>query len=232
MSSQFSVQELAIAITAKDLNPAALNPDFFKYSNVIPKDWKLAKKPVYTSRLVQLLFQNGVGIIAEPNRIVFVEAIANKPIDTVEVAHIAIQCVEKLPGIGYQAVGINPRGHATFPDDEARQYIADTLLALGGWQDFGESPTKAAIQLSYVLEQVSLTVSVSDVSLRSQEGNAIDAVMFSGNFNYAISGEDSTKRLAALTRSISNWQSDLDRYQKLIEEKFLHKSSTLELASA
>lgn len=67
MSQALFVQEIGISIAAKDLNPSALNPDFLKYSDIIPSDWELARPPVYTNRMVQIVFKNGLSLIAQPH---------------------------------------------------------------------------------------------------------------------------------------------------------------------
>ncbi|MFN6033580.1 MAG: hypothetical protein ACK48B_05940, partial [Dolichospermum sp.] len=67
MSNSLQISEIAISIVAKNLNPAVLNPDFLKYTGIIPADWELANQPVYNNNLVQLVYKNGVGIIVQPN---------------------------------------------------------------------------------------------------------------------------------------------------------------------
>lgn len=72
------IQELAIAITAKSLNPAMLTVDFLKYSGIVPPDWELNGQPVLNPNYAQVNFQNGIGIVAQPRKITFVEMI-NSP---------------------------------------------------------------------------------------------------------------------------------------------------------
>jgi hypothetical protein len=63
------IQELAIAIIAKNINPTVLNTDFLKYTGVIPSDWELERSPVYANGVAQIIFSNGLAIVAQPNRI-------------------------------------------------------------------------------------------------------------------------------------------------------------------
>jgi len=78
MSNSLQLSEIAIALVAKDLNPAVLNPDFLKYTGIIPTDWELANQPIYNNNLVQLVYKNGVGIIVQPNRLNVLEMIGGK----------------------------------------------------------------------------------------------------------------------------------------------------------
>lgn len=253
MDKKFSVQELAIAITAKNLNPTALNPDFLKYSDIVPESWELARPPVYSERLVRLLFKNGVGIVAEPNRLVFVEAIGNKskeislsttpdtPSGVIEIPELACRCVQKLPNMSYQAVGINPKGYSIFSSEQAaHQYVSTTLLADGDWQSFGTAPMKASLQLSYPLEQGQLNLAINEVSLRSSlggsspspESESLPAILFSGNFNFNIQNDIKTERLNALQHYINNWETHLEAYKSLIENQFLQAVPAVDIASA
>ncbi|MGH2414087.1 MAG: hypothetical protein ACRDEA_10425, partial [Microcystaceae cyanobacterium] len=57
------IQEIAINISAKNLNPTMLSEDFLKFSGIIPSDWELGKQPVLSPTLAQVSFQNGVSIV-------------------------------------------------------------------------------------------------------------------------------------------------------------------------
>lgn len=228
MNQTIQIQELAIAITAKNLNPNIVNLDFLKYSNIISSDWELARQPVYTKTLTQLVFQNGIAIVAQPNRIVFAEAIdATKDIQELQVSQLASKYVEKLPNIEYQAVGINPKGFANFTDSNAAsQYMLNNLLASGEWRQFGKAPIKAAIQLAYTLEDSQLNLTINEGLLRVSEENSIPVVLFAGNFNYNIPSDKPEERLQNLHQILHNCQSNLDSYKELVNDKFL--SSQLE----
>ncbi|NJM24081.1 MAG: hypothetical protein HC907_38700 [Richelia sp. SM1_7_0] len=78
MNKTVEIQEIAIAITAKDLNPNVVNLDFLKYSNIISSDWQLARPPVQTKNLTQLVFENGIAIVTQPNRIILQKLLIKK----------------------------------------------------------------------------------------------------------------------------------------------------------
>jgi len=40
MNPNLQLQELAISIKAKDLNPTVINPDFLKYTGIVPNEWE------------------------------------------------------------------------------------------------------------------------------------------------------------------------------------------------
>lgn len=222
MNKAVQIQELAIAITAKNLKHNVVNLDFLKYSNIISSDWELARPPVYTNSMTQLIFQNGIAIVVQPNRIVFAEAIDKKDIQEVQISQLAAKYIEKLPNIEYQAVGINPKGFVTFTESNgATQYLLNNMLASGDWREFGNTPVKAAIQLAYTLEDCQLNLTINEGLLKVSEVKSIPAVLFSGNFNYNIAVGNQETNLHLLSQILHNWKSNLEIYQELINDKFL-----------
>jgi hypothetical protein len=221
MNTKLDIQEVAIAIAAKNLNPNALNLDFLKYSDIIPADWELAKPPVYSNGLVQLLFNNGLSIVAQPNRVTLAEAVGTRKYEEVQVAKIANQLVEKLSQVEYQAVGINPRSFVSF-DSEARayQYLCNTLLSPGSWQELGEGRMSAALQLSYPLKRGQLNLSINQANIQFPE-KIVAAILFSGNFNYPLSGNTLAEQRQDLRQLVQNWQGALETFTTLLTEKFL-----------
>jgi hypothetical protein len=227
MRSNLTLQELAIAITAKNLNPTVLNPDFLKYTDIIPSDWEPARPPIYTNQSVQIVFQSGVAIVAQPNRVIFLEALNDKTLQNVQVAAIAGRYVEKLPNVEYEAVGINPKGYVTFPEPNgAYQYFLENILASGSWQRFGQAPVKAAVQLAYTLERSQLNLTINEATLQLPEEQALPAVLFSGNFNYEITANSRDDRLQETQRFLESWQADLETFRSLIDTQFLQQPAT------
>lgn len=221
MSQGLEIQELAIAIIAKNLNPTVINPDFLKYTGIIPADWELAKQPVYTNGVVQIFFSTGVGIIAQANNVTILEAIGAKPLEEIHISKITQQLVEKLSQVEYQRIGINPRGFITFNSEvEAYQYINGRLLAPGSWQEFEGGKVNAALQLSYPLKRGILNLSINQANVQFPDKVAA-AILFSGNFDYSLLGNTPIERLQDLQHIVQNWQDSLNTFQRLLVEKFL-----------
>lgn len=61
--------------------------------------------------LLTIVFENGLRLIAEPSRVMFVEEIGDKPLDLIQAGTVAGKYVETLKLADYQAVGINFRSH-------------------------------------------------------------------------------------------------------------------------
>jgi hypothetical protein len=231
MSNSLQISEIAVSIVAKNLNPAVLNPDFLKYTGIIPADWELANQPVYNNNLVQLIYKNGVGIIVQPNRLNVLEMIGPKTPVEIQVAAIASQLIEKLSQIEYQAVGINPKGFVGFASaEDAYHYICGKLLSPGSWQEFGGSKVNASLELSYPLKRGVLNLAINQVNVQSGE-QVTPAILFSGNLNYPLLGNTITEKIQDLQQVIGNWQNDVKTFQELLVEKFLPLSSPVQAIS-
>lgn len=225
MSQSLTTQELGIIIAAKNHTPTVLNPDFLRYSGIVPTQWELARQPIYTQSVSQVAFTNGVVIVAEPGRVIFIEAIEDKAIGEIVVAEIAKKYIQTLPNIEYEAVGLNPRSYITFEQqqDTARQYIANTLLSTGAWQEIGTAPVRATLNLAYTLERCPLYLTVSEAALRNPDETSTPIVLFNGSFSYQVIGETTSERIVNLHQILDNWQADLSNYQNIINNNFLTK---------
>jgi hypothetical protein len=231
MTNSLQISEIAVSIVAKNLNPAVLNPDFLKYTGIIPADWELANQPVYNNNLVQLIYKNGVGIIVQPNRLNVLEMIGPKTPVEIQVAAVASQLIEKLSQIEYQAVGINPKGFVGFASaEDAYHYICGKLLSPGSWQEFGGSKVNASLELSYPLKRGVLNLAINQVNVQSGE-QVTPAILFSGNLNYPLLGNTITEKIQDLQQVIGNWQNDVKTFQELLLEKFLPLSSPVQAIS-
>ncbi|WP_013334634.1 hypothetical protein [Gloeothece verrucosa] len=223
MTQSLTTQELVIVVAVKNNNPTILNADFLKYSGVVPAEWELARPPVYTNQVVQIIFQNGISIAAQADRIMFLEAIGTKNLNTLEVAEVAYKYIEALPRAEYQAVGINLRSYVGYENDAdgAYQYICNKLLSAGKWQNYGDTPAKASINYFYNLENRQLSLSVNEATLQFPEQVTLPVVLFSGNFSYDLGESEPKERLKNIGEIIANWKEDLNTYTNLINEGFL-----------
>ncbi|MEH1863766.1 MAG: hypothetical protein V7K69_01820 [Nostoc sp.] len=231
MSQSLNIQEIAIAIVAKQYNPTILTPDFLKYSGIVPIEWELAQQPVLTNSNAQVVFQNGISIIAQVNRIIFTEVIATKESTDVEIPALVRKYVETLAQVDYQGVSINFRGHVFFeqPNNTARNYIFGTLLNPGPWHEFGIAPVQAAMRFNYTLEGTQMSLDINQGGLQLPDQTVRPIVLFTATFNHPIVQEEQSQRLAALSEIITNWRTDIEAYKELVNTKFLNSPYQLNL---
>jgi hypothetical protein len=223
MTASLTVQDLAIVFAVERQDPTLLSPEFLRYSGIVPTEWEVAQQPVRTPQAAQVRFENGVTIVAYPNQVVFAQSLAAAQ-ESVEIPAIAQRYSEVLRNMTYQGVGINVRGYVPFAgqgQDAAHQFLFDSLLAKGDWQNFGEAPVQAFLNLNYQLEHCQLGLSVNEAALQLPETESFPILLFAGNFNYALAGSSEIERLHSLTAAVSNWQQDLRTFEELVCQKFL-----------
>ncbi len=220
-------QELAIVVSVKTQNPTILNEDFLKQSGIIPSDWKLAREPIYTDRVAQIVFENGFSIAAQPDRVMFLEAIGDKEIDTISAGEVAQKYVATLKLADYQAVGINFRSYVAHNSPEAAsEYINSQLLAAGSWQQYGIGAVRASVNLVYDLSERQLNLAINEASIQFPEQPATPVVLFAGNFSYDASNISADDKATEIARVIGNWKQDLTEYTALITERFTAASDS------
>lgn len=219
MNQTLEIQELAIVITAKDYDPSLLNPGFLRYSGIIPEDWELARQPVVSNRGSQIVFNNGVYIAAQPNRLMFVEALNNKEDkQNALIPQLVRKYVEILRTIKYQAIGINLKGYTTRTNTtvESNNYLIDELIQPGEWLQCGTKPVKTGLNLLFSYDDKQLNLSINEAGLKLPESEQVPVVLYSGNFNYDLSDKKAEDVLPTLNSIIDNWQQDLEIYTEVV----------------
>ncbi len=218
------IREIALNFAVKQFDPSMLTEQFIKFSGIVPSDWELGRQPVVNRGAAQLVFKNGVSIVAQPRSISFLESMNNdKPPEEVVAAKIANTFAEKLPNADYQAVTVSPKFLIPLPKqtDGARKFITETLLAQGSWQDFGKSPVQAGIDLLYQFESCQLNLKVNQAVLQLPGQQSVSALLFSGNFNYRLDNPDAGERIKHAQQILDAWQSDLNTFSSMVYDRFL-----------
>jgi hypothetical protein len=222
-----TVQELALVIAVNNHDPLMVGEAFLKQTGIIPSDWQLAQKPYLSQQATQLVFDNGMSIVAEPERIVFSQALAERELSTIKIGEIASKYAAILKKADYQGIGINFRSFIPQISYEAAQtYISQYVLAPASWQQIGTAPVRANVNLNFSLNGRQLTLSINPAAIQFPVGEAtlkelgepMPVILFGGNFGYPL---DAADKLAQLTETIERWHVDLSEYQQLIDRHFL-----------
>jgi hypothetical protein len=223
--SKLITQEIAIVIAVPVEDPTMLNEKFLKQAGIIPIDWQLEREPVYSDRVAQIMFTNGLSIVAQPDRLMFLEIVGDKSIETLRAGEVAQKYIATLKMADYRSVGINFRSYAPQNSpDGATAYINRELLAAGSWQQYNHSKVRASVNLNYDLGDRQLNLSIDAATIQFPTPLTHPAVVFSGTFSYdptASSGD----RVAKISAIISNWQQELNEFNSFITDKLLSATS-------
>jgi hypothetical protein len=218
-----TVQELALVIAVKNHDPLMVGEAFLKQTGIIPSEWELAQQPYLSQQATQLVFTNGMSIIAEPERVIFSQPLVDKALNSIEVGEIASKYAAILKKADYQGIGINFRSFIPQPSHEAAQaHISQHVLAPASWQQVGEAPVRANVHLNFSLSGRQLALSINPAAIQFPEKEPMPVILFGGNFGYQL---DPTDKLAQLTQIITNWQTDLIEYHQLITQHFVTKQA-------
>ena len=218
---KINLQELAIVIAVNEIDPTLVTPEFLKYSQIIPTDWELAGQPARNFQGSQVTFQNGITVIAQPQRISFAELAVDKPAAGLEIPKLAAKFVNVLPNLSYVGVGINLRGYIDFGTDRhlAREFMFQNLLAPGAWQQLGNAPVQAGVNLGYVFDERRLNLTINEASIQVAQEQVHSIALFAGNFDYDIINTTApVEHVQRIDRVVTNWQRDLDLYQEVVSQ--------------
>lgn len=171
MVGPFVIRELAIVVVGRNHNPTILNPDFLRFNEIVPSDWELARPPLCTELIAQVVFGNRLSVVSQQDKIIFSEAFSVDGTGPVETPGVAQRYLNTVPHVDYQAVGVNPNGYVTFEDQAAvLAFAKDRFLAKGPWLGFGDGLHGAGIRFSYEVEGRTLNLSL-DAGCRQSTGN-------------------------------------------------------------
>lgn len=226
--SKLITQEIAIVIAVSVQNPTMLNEDFLKQAGIIPIDWQLEREPVYSDRVAQIMFTNGFSIVAQPDRLMFLEIVGDKSIEALQAGEVAQKYVAALKMADYRSVGINFRSYAPQNSpDAATTYINNELLTAGNWQQYDRSKVSASVNLNYDLGDRQLSLSIDAATIQFPTPLAHPAVVFSGTFSYDTTAS-SGDRVTKIAEIIGNWQQELNELNSFIAARLLSATSDLQ----
>jgi hypothetical protein len=224
MNKTVDIQRLEFVLAVKDQNSAILNPEFLKDSGIVPVDWELAQPPARTEDKVLVAFQNGVYILHQSNLVAFLENTSTKTADELEVPQLVHRYLKRFPQVNYQAVGMNLEGYTTFDTkDRARSYLLETLLMSNHRHESDQDIVQAVTNFTYRLDHGLLTLTIRNTVLELSEAETLPVILFPANFHRDIAEIPQAERLHILSQIIANWETDVERYQDIVNERFLSK---------
>jgi hypothetical protein len=181
MNKQLELTELALVIFAPNYDPTLLNPGFLRYSGIVPHDWQLAQEPVSSRQGSQVVYSNDVNIIAQPNRLIFAENLANVNLENINSPQIACRYIENLWQLDYQAIGIDFRSYVTLNAEGESEYLLKNFISDGPWQQVGDSKVGAKLSFTYDFPDRRLNLEIIQGYLQLPESEKVPALLFNGN---------------------------------------------------
>ncbi|MEH1892183.1 MAG: hypothetical protein V7K92_22935 [Nostoc sp.] len=222
LGKNVEVRDFSLVVMADKQNPSILNPDFLKYNQIVPPDWELAMPPICTPPVSQVVFKNGVNIVAQSDRLTFWEVLDADNL-VFEIPEIVCKYIDIVPYVDYRAVGININAHIIKEEKEDNQdTVLAKLIASGKWKQFqGKSPN-TVVQFTYPLDNGSFTISIQEVVIsKIQNNELVPVINFSANFHRDLIKTNYLERVSYLKNIIQSWKTDFDIFIFFVEEAFL-----------
>lgn len=190
------LDNVAIVVISDSNNPRLLNPDFLERNSIVPKDWKV-KDVLVTPPFAHVLYENGVQIILEENKLHIVSQQPDLVSWDHELPSVATSFLDMLPHVPYRSVGLNfvflsdqPRGM------EAEKTLIDKFLKQDSWLDFGQGITGATLEFQYRATKPQMNVKIGVLERRDSSGASLEGFIFTVNFHHDFGTEEKKERAA------------------------------------
>ncbi len=190
------IHNAAIVVLSASNNPRLLNADFLKRRQIVPEEWVVTDTLV-TPPVAQVMFENGLQVLVEENRLHFQ---ATRPEDfpwAVELPRAAVAYMELLPYVNYGGVGLN----FTYISDEPCGEVAEDalirkLLKRGPWLKCGTGITGAVLEMQYRKDLPYMNVKISVLENAGHEGTKPEGLVFNVNFHHDFKADQQEERTA------------------------------------
>ncbi len=222
LSKNVEVRDFSIVLVGDNQNPSILNPDFLKYKQIVPSDWELAMPPICTPALSQVVFKNGVNVVAQSDKVTFWEALDSDCL-VFQIPEILCRYIDIIPAVDYRAVGININAHLIIENQKNNQdTVLSKLISEGKWKNFqGKSPN-AVVQFTYQLDNTNLMIAIQEAIISKNSNNELVNILnFSGNFHRELINGTYSETISYVKNIIQSCKTDLDTFLSFIEQAFL-----------
>lgn len=222
MNKVADIRRVEFVLVVDKHNPILFNPEFLKAEGIIPSDWELTEPPTYIQGAALVVFQNGIYIAHQGNVIAFFEDTRTKHLENLEVPQIVQNYVEVFPDDNYRAVGLNLEAHTSFDlQEDARNYLLETIQNPNHLHESDEDIVQAIVNFIYKIDRGQITLTVRNTELKRSVEESIPVILFAANFNRDVAGFPAQERFGILSQIIRNWQTDINTYQEIINNRFL-----------
>ncbi|MBF0555165.1 MAG: hypothetical protein HQK96_11520 [Nitrospirae bacterium] len=157
---KIELSSFSIVVLAKTHNPSILNPDFLKLNGIVEQNFT-PYDVLCTPPASHVFYKESLSIIAEFERLQFIdEDRVRIPYDS-PIPYIAIKYVDVLPHVRYMASGINFVGHYVFPGkDIASFFISNTFIKNGPWSVINGQRPDVGIKFAYNVNDVLCNITI------------------------------------------------------------------------
>ena len=199
-----------------------IRPDVLYSKGVVDKKFTQKSYMPIPPGLSQLVFNEGLDIRLEPNRLLIQQQGFPLSEEDCEAPGIATRFVESFPDIVYTSVGINPRGFLdSAKSPRAGKPLVDLLGSKGNWLEYRNHRPSAQMKFFYNFEDKRITFDVitGEIERPTDQGSMVhQGTMYHANFHREIGETEQEARIAKLESIISLWGGDLVDFKVLMDK--------------
>ena len=210
---------ISVVLVADSNNPTIINPDFLSSNNVLVEGLQLREPPITTPVYSQVIYQGGISVKAEPNRVIFEQAETGTPLQSMNVVspEMAVRYVENVPHVPYSAIGINPVA-IRYLNDGSKEKLSRSLSDGGTWTSFKDVIPEIQFKAIYSYEKKKINLDIAEVKKREQDGTELFGLVFRANIHRDIKQTTQQGRISELKSIIKSWDDDLKDFYSLIDK--------------
>lgn len=215
---------MSVVLVADSNNPTILNPDFLTSNGILAEDLQLREPPITTPVFSQVIYQGGISIKAEPNRVIFEQAAAVNSLETPTIVspQMAERYLENVPHVPYSAVGINPTGFRYFADGK-KEKPSYGLRDGGAWMSFRDVMPEIQLKAIYQYDKRKINLDIAEAKTQDTHSTETSGLAFSANIHRDIEQAHQKERINELKSIINSWEDDLADFFAIIEKFDFHR---------
>ena len=216
INMKIDLANFSIVVVAQAHNPSILNPDFLINNKIV--DASFTPKDVYcTPPISQVSFDEGISIIAEFERLQFVDHVSERIPHKSQIAEIATRYISVLPHVRYTAVGINFTGHYLWENtNSACSFISNKFIREVPCLSSGDGLTNVGLKFIYLFGKIKCTISIESTERIREENKRIPVILINANYNLDVKDNN----IQEIISFISDWKTQNERFTNFLEKAF------------
>lgn len=215
---------MSVVLVADSNNPTIINPDFLASNGILVEDLQLREPPITTPVFSQVIYQGGISIKAEPNRVIFEQVATGNALETGDIVspQMAERYLEKVPHVPYSAIGINPKG-IRYMADGKKEKLSLGLVNGGDWTSFRDLMPEIQLKAIYQYEKRQINLDIAEAKRQDTHNTEVFGLAFLANIHREIEQTPQKQRISELKSIIDSWEDDLADFFAIIQKFDFHR---------
>lgn len=206
----FTLDNFSIVVLAQAHNPSILNPNFLKNQKIVDPSYT-PSNVICTPPVAQVSYQEGITVMAEFEKLQFIDADTKRIPFESPIPIIASNYVKALPHVRYTAVGINFVGHYLCKDRAtAKALVPAKFLKEGRWTSFGDVAPSVGIKFTYLIGNVRCTINLDTTDAIRPNEPPVPVIVITSNYHV------DSANIEEINAIIVNWKTQYKNFSDFV----------------